>query len=78
MPNTPTRGDHETITRFYMQVVSQYLKVGRPSVDWADRANAAYQRLGARDLPLRHYSEARLMSVEARAGWVEPDLRAMP
>jgi len=51
-----------------MQVVSQYLKVDPASVDCADRANAGYQRLRARDLPLRHYSEARLKSVEARAG----------
>lgn len=78
VPNTPTRGYHETITRFYMQVVSHYLTLHPPGEDWAHRANGVYQRLGDRDLPLRHYSEARLKSVEARAGWVEPDLRGMP
>jgi len=78
VPNTPTRGYHETITRFYMQVVTHQLKAEPTSDDWADRANRVYQRLGARDLPLRHYTEARLKSAEARAGWVEPDLRPMP
>jgi len=31
-----------------------------------------------RDLPLAYYSRERLFSAEARAGWVEPDLRACP
>jgi hypothetical protein len=46
--------------------------------DWAERANRLVERLGARDLPLRHYSEARLRSPEARAGWAEPDLLPLP
>jgi hypothetical protein len=46
--------------------------------DWAERANQVYQRLGSRDLPLRHYSEPRLKSAVARAEWVEPDLRPLP
>ena len=78
VPTTPTRGYHETITRFYLQVVSHHLRVEPVGKDWADGANRVYQRLGARDLPLRHYSEARLKSAEARSGWVEPDLRPMP
>jgi hypothetical protein len=78
VPTTPTRGYHETITRFYMQVLSHHVRGEPVEQDWADRANRVYQRLGARDLPLRHYSEARLKSAEARAGWVVPDLRPMP
>ena len=78
VPTTPTRGYHETITRFYMHVVAHHLRVEPAGDDWADRANRLYRRLGARDLPLRHYSEARLKSAEARARWVEPDLRPMP
>jgi hypothetical protein len=78
VPTTPTRGYHETITRFYMRVMTHHLDANPAGGDWADRANRVYQRLGARDLPLRHYSEARLKSAEARAEWVEPDLRALP
>lgn len=33
---------------------------------------------GQRDWPLRFWSKERLMSVEARQGWVEPDLEKMP
>jgi len=78
VPTTSTRGYHETITRFYMRVVTHHVRAEPARGDWAERANHAYQRLGARDLPLRHYSEARLKSVAARTGWVEPDLRPLP
>jgi len=78
VPTTSTRGYHETITRFYMRVVTHHVRAESARGDWAERANHAYQRLGARDLPLRHYSEARLKSVAARTGWVEPDLRPLP
>jgi hypothetical protein len=73
---TPTGGYHETITRFYMRVICEY--VAREEVergaDWAVRVNRLLARYGARDLPLRHYTKDRLMSPEARFGWVEPDL----
>jgi hypothetical protein len=78
VPTTPTRGYHETITRFYMHVVTHHLHEHDPGADWAERANRLVEHLGARDLPLRHYSAARLKSAEARAGWVEPDLRPLP
>jgi hypothetical protein len=34
--------------------------------------------MGRRDWPLRFWSKERLMSVEARRGYVPPDLGAMP
>jgi hypothetical protein len=36
------------------------------------------ERIGDRRLPLRYYSRERLFSAEARLGWVEPDLLALP
>jgi hypothetical protein len=78
VPTTPTRGYHETITRFYMHVVGDYVARAGSEGDWAERANRFIDRYGARELPLRHYSEARLKSVEARAGWVEPDVMPLP
>jgi hypothetical protein len=74
VPTTPTRGYHETITRFYMHTVGRYLEQEGRAGDWTDRVNLLVERYGSRDLPLRHYSEARLKSPEARAGWVEPDI----
>jgi hypothetical protein len=78
VPTTPTRGYHETITRFYMRVVGHFVEQEEGGGDWAERANRLVARYGHRELPLRHYSEARLKSAEARAGWVEPDLLALP
>ena len=78
VPTTPTRGYHETITRFYMHVVGRFVEQQGREGDWAERANRLLTRYGHRELPLRYYSEARLKSAEARAGWVEPDLRPLP
>jgi hypothetical protein len=74
VPATPTRGYHETITRLYMHVVGRYVEQEGRTGDWAERANRLVALNGSRELPLRYYSEARLKSPEARAGWVEPDV----
>jgi hypothetical protein len=34
--------------------------------------------MGRRDWPLRFYSPGRLLSVEARRGFIPPDIRALP
>jgi hypothetical protein len=79
VPTTPTRGYHETITRFYMGLLCRYAahEEPRPSAEWGERVRALLARYGDRELPLRHYSKERLMSPEARFGWVEPDLRPL-
>jgi hypothetical protein len=79
VPTTPTRGYHETITRFYMRVLCHYVahEEERLTVDWGERVRRLLARYGDRELPLRHYSKERLMSPEARFGWVEPDLRPL-
>jgi hypothetical protein len=73
---TPTGGYHETITRFYMMVICNYVAEvsGEAGTDWAGRVNRLLARYGARELPLRHYTKDLLMSPDARFGWVEPDL----
>lgn len=73
---TPARGYHETITRFYMRVLCEYVanEEEEPVGDWRERVSRLLARYGDRDLPLRHYTKDRLMSAEARLGWVEPDL----
>jgi hypothetical protein len=76
VPTTPTRGYHETITRFYVRVLCDYVanEEGPVVGDWAERVARLLSRYGDRELPLRHYTKDRLMSPEARFGWVEPDL----
>ena len=79
--SSPTSGYHETITRFYLRVVSHFVEteLEREGVsDWAARANRLIHRYGEKELPLRHYTKDRLMSTAARAAWVEPDLIPLP
>jgi len=76
--NTASAGYHETITRFYVQVIGQFLA----SVD-ASRPIGELEReliglYGDKELPLRYYTRERLFSTEARLGWVAPDLLALP
>lgn len=79
VPTTPTRGYHETITRFYLRVLGHYVahEERRPDAEWSERVRELLVRYGDRELPLRHYSRERLMSPEARFAWVEPDLRPL-
>jgi len=77
VPQTPTRGYHETITRVYLRVLGDFV-ARAPAADVATLANAAWRELGDPALPLRWYSKERLMSWEARTGWVEPDLAELP
>lgn len=74
---TPTSGYHETMTRFYMRVVGHFVENDREG-GWAERVNRLLARYGERRLPLRHYTESRLMSPAARAAWIEPDLAPLP
>jgi hypothetical protein len=75
--NSSTAGYHETITRFYLYIVRRFIAEDRDEGTLSERANRLFARYGARDLPRRYYSEARLFSKEARASWVEPDLRPL-
>jgi hypothetical protein len=70
-------GYHETITRFYVWHIGEFLASAdrRRSLD--DLADELIRLLGDQKAPLRHYSRQRLMSPEARRGWVEPDLEPL-
>lgn len=75
--STPTSGYHETITLFYGRYLAGFLRragAGRPVAELVEKLLADH---GDRALPLRYYSRDRLMSVEARRAWVEPDLRPL-
>ena len=69
---TPTRGYHETITRFYMRVLCDYVanEEERPAGSWPERVTRLLARYGERELPLRHYTKDLLMSRRrGSAGW---------
>jgi hypothetical protein len=77
--NSDTEGYHDTITRAYLHGIRLFLKeadVSRPIHELVNEL--LMSPMGRRDWPLRFWSKMRLMSVEARRGWIEPDLNAMP
>jgi hypothetical protein len=61
-----------------MRVICGYMagEEENPGSDWAVRVNRLLGALRGQG-PLRHYTKHRLMSAEARFGWVEMDLRPL-
>lgn len=74
---TPTGGYHETLTLFWLHRVRAFLEDDRNE---ARSLVALANELAAtadRNLPLEHYTRERLFSPEARAVWIEPDLKPL-
>lgn len=77
-PNSDTEGYHETITKFWLLIASDFLK-NRDDESIEERCNAFIQAdCGKSSFPLEFYSEERLFSVEARHNWMDPDLKEIP
>ena len=77
--NSDSEGYHETITRAFLRGIRLFLEeadINRPLHELVNEL--LHSPMGRRDWPLRFWSKDRLMSVEARRDWVEPDLKAMP
>lgn len=76
LEETPQRGYHETLTRVWLVLVAgaRRIDASTDSQTFLDR----HATLLDRAAPLRHYSEARLFSVAARACFLAPDLVPLP
>ena len=75
--NDDTQGYHDTITRAYLRGVRLFLEEADASRPIHDLVNELLMSpMGRRDGPLRFWSRELLFSVEARRGWVAPDVRA--
>jgi len=73
--NSASSGYHETITRAYIELIASFLAACPPGTSLAHAVDALLAGpLGDRQVLGLFYSRDRLMSVEARAAWVEPDL----
>jgi hypothetical protein len=76
--NTDSSGYHETITQASLRVARAFLAAD-PQAGRAAALNALLRsRFGSPEWLLVHYSRERLFSVQARRGWVEPDLSPLP
>ena len=67
---------HETLTVAWARIIA-HLVAGSPGVPFPVFVEA-HPELEDRGLLLRHYSERRLWSEEARARFLEPDLLPLP
>jgi len=77
--NSDTEGYHETITQAFLRGVRLFLEAADEREPLHNLVNELLlSPMGRRDWPLRFWSKDRLMSVEARRQFVEPDLAAMP
>lgn len=76
--NSDDSGYHETITRASLRGAAAALAAApeAPLGEVLDRLIAG--PLGHKSWPLAYWSEARLMSAEARRAWIEPDLAPLP
>lgn len=77
--NSDKEGYHETITQCFIRAVRTYLAGVDPALPLVEKVNGLLRsQQGRRDWPLCFYDPATLFSREARLGWVEPDLAALP
>lgn len=74
-PNSATQGYHETITRAYVQLLSQFRESCPPTMPLAERVEQLIASpVADKQVRLRFYSRTRLMSAEARMEWLGPDI----
>lgn len=77
-PNSETHGYHETITRAYVELIAALLVTLPPGTPVVDCIRPLFaSSLGAKDALFTYYSKDRLMSVEARRRWIDPDRRPL-
>ena len=78
VPNNDERGYHETITQFFLVLLKHYLDQQPPGTPVSTAANALKTSpLGDKNIAFQFYSRDRLLSIPARRGWLDPDLRPL-
>lgn len=70
-------GYHETITRFYMHVIRRFLAERGAGLTVAEVVEELVRDVAGKESARAYYSAELLGSAEARAAWVEPDLRPL-
>ncbi|HLL72197.1 MAG TPA: hypothetical protein VK363_12220 [Pyrinomonadaceae bacterium] len=74
---TKKSGYHETITLFYIRVIRRHLNGACEAQTFAELLDGLLAACGDRNFPFEYYSRERLLSWEARTGWLEPDLKSL-
>ena len=74
---TKERGYHDTLTIFFVRKIAVFLRAADPARPEEERIADATRAFPDHRLISEYYSRDRLMSWEARLGWVEPDLKPL-
>jgi hypothetical protein len=74
---TQTSGYHETLTIAWTRIIAGHVR-GLVDMDNVAKVNSVITSFEDRKTTLRYYTLDRIMSLEARYGWVEPDLGPLP
>lgn len=78
VPNTDDSGYHETLTQFFLLLLHRYLATKPRERSLAEAVNALpMSPFGDKNIAFRFYSRDLLLSVPARRGWLDPDLRSL-
>ena len=77
IPTTPTGGYHETLTVASMQLIAEYLANADRTLGEEQLVAGLIERFPSSTVLLEFYSRDRLLSVEARRAWLEPDLKPL-
>ena len=77
VPDGPDRGYHETTTVAFMRLIHARLNHGATATSF-DEFCSAHPDLLDKHVLLQFYSRERIMSAEAKHGFVEPDLCPFP
>uniref|UniRef100_B0SZ80 Uncharacterized protein n=1 Tax=Caulobacter sp. (strain K31) TaxID=366602 RepID=B0SZ80_CAUSK len=76
--NDDHNGYHETITQAYLAAIRAFVAALPAGIgDGEAAARLLATPMGDKAWPLSFWSRERLFSVEARRGWVEPDLKPL-
>lgn len=76
--NDDQTGYHDTITQAYLAAIRAFAAALPAGTSDAQAAALLLKTpMGDKAWPLTHWSRDRLFSVEARRGWVEPDLKPL-
>jgi hypothetical protein len=74
---TPTSGYHDTLTIAWTRMIAGHLR-GLDGLAPHEKVNSVIENFQDKKTTLRYYSRDRIISLEARYGWVEPDLEPLP
>ncbi len=71
-------GYHVTITEFWLRMANKTLHEVGPEGDFVARVNRIVECLNHKSLIHEYYSREQLDTPEAKAAWIEPELKRIP